>query len=74
MQENQCQFVSSRGLLKSCDIYSFTPVSSIRQLINYDFSNLNDGSILYVCSSALPFFIKNYFEKIPFSIKDVKLH
>ena len=58
MDENHCEYVSSRGLLKSCDIYSSTPISSIRQLIHYDFTHLKNGSIIYICSSALPFFIQ----------------
>lgn len=57
MNENECIYVSSRGILKSCDIHSGTPISSIRQLINYDFSKLQDKSILYICSSAIPYFI-----------------
>ena len=35
MQENNNIYVSSRGLLKSCDYFSFTPHSSIRQLYKY---------------------------------------
>ena len=35
MQEHNNIYVSSRGLLKSCDYYSITPKSSIKQLINY---------------------------------------
>ena len=68
MDENNCEYVSSRGLLKSCDIYSSTPISSIRQLINYDFSHLKNGSVLYICNSALHFFIQYYLEKISFTI------
>ncbi len=56
MNENDCTFVSSRGILKSCDIYSSTPISSIKQLINYDFSKIQDGSVIYVCSSAIRHF------------------
>jgi len=68
MNENNCEYVSSRGLLKSCDIYSSTPISSIHQLVNYDFSKVKDGSVIYICNSALPFFIQFYLEKIPFKI------
>lgn len=35
MQENNNIYVSSRGLLKSCDYFSVTSHSSIRQLYNY---------------------------------------
>jgi hypothetical protein len=55
--ENNCEFISSRGILKWCDIKSSTPKSSIRQLINYDFSSLKSGSIIYVCGTAVPHFI-----------------
>ena len=33
--ENNNTYVSSRGILKSCNYFSLTPHSSIRQLINY---------------------------------------
>ena len=65
--ENECKYVCSRGILKSCDIYSSTPISSIRQLYHYDFSSLKNGSILYICSSALPHFIQ-LFSQIQFKI------
>jgi hypothetical protein len=60
-QENNCYFVSSRGILKSCDIYSFTPVSSIRQMINYNMDVLTKESTkiqtIYVCSEAIKYFL-----------------
>jgi hypothetical protein len=51
--ENNCEYVSSRGILKSCDIYSQKPMSSITQLIHYNFTPYKNGSIIYICSSAL---------------------
>ena len=59
--EKDCKYVSSRGLLTSCDIYSTTPVSSIPQLINYNkgINNQNDGSIIYVCNTAIRTFLNN---------------
>ena len=65
-QENICNFICSRGILKSCDIYTSTPKSSIKQLINYDFSNLNPGSSIYICASAIPHFIQVVVPQIPF--------
>ena len=59
--ESQCKFVSSRGILKSCDFFSKTPHSSIRVLYDYEigFENkMKDGDTLYVCSSAIPDFCK----------------
>lgn len=65
--ETQCKYVSSRGILKSCRVHSSRPISSIRQLIAYDFSNMKSGDTLYICSSALPFFVDNIFSSFPFS-------
>jgi hypothetical protein len=64
-QENSCHYVCSRGILKSCDIYSHRPISSIRQLINYDFSNVTDGSVIYICGSAIPYFIMYLSDTMP---------
>jgi len=62
--ESSCKYVNSRGILKSCDIYSSTPISSIERLVNYDFSNLVDKSIVYVCISAIPYFYKVIFPQL----------
>jgi hypothetical protein len=56
--ETKCKYVSSRGILKSCDIHSNKPISSIKKLIDYDFSNLVDNCTIYICTSAIPEFIK----------------
>jgi hypothetical protein len=59
--EKDCKYVSSRGLLTSCDIHSYTPISSIPQLINYN-KNMNsqeDGSTIYVCNTAIRTFLNN---------------
>ena len=75
MSEHMNYFVSSRGLLKSCDYFSLEPRSSIRQLINYpDFNSIkntnNTNSIknptIYVCSSAIPHFINAMLALIDF--------
>jgi len=67
--EQYCEYVSSRGILKSCNIYSSTPISGINSLINYDFGKMIDGTLynptIYVCITAIPFFINNVFDKIP---------
>lgn len=62
--ENFCKYVSSRGLLKSCEIHSSEPISDIPQIHNYDFTKLMDNSVLYIASSAIPFFVKNVFNSI----------
>ena len=63
-QENNCEYVCSRGILKSCDVNSTTPISSVQQLINYDFSALRPGCTIYVCGSAVPNFISDFAHKI----------
>ena len=69
MQEHNNIYVSSRGLLKSCDYYSITPKSSIKQLINYPplekITNLKNPSI-YICSSAIYHFINTILPLINF--------
>jgi hypothetical protein len=64
MSEQDCKYVSSRGLLKLCDVKSATPYSSIRHLVNYDFSQLKEGDMLYLCSSAIPYFRTHVFPGI----------
>lgn len=56
-QETDCDFVSSRGMLKACDIKSKTPVSSIGSLVNYNFKDVKHGSIVYICGTALREFV-----------------
>jgi hypothetical protein len=66
IDERNSFFVCSRGLLKNCDIFSKTPYSSIRYMINYpNFVNTEYSiNILYVCSSSLMYFIRNVLPKI----------
>lgn len=47
-----------------CDIKSRTPVSSIRSLVNYDFSHMEDGSIVYICGTAMPDFMRRKFRTL----------
>ena len=56
MFEKDCHYVSSRGILHSCDIKSSNPVSSIRGLSSYNWTNLYEGCKVYICSSAIPSF------------------
>src|SRR5947208_11427328 len=65
-EEQHCKFVSSRGLLKSCNVHPETPVSSIRNFPQADYpprwiDNLQAGSSVYVCTSALADFVTNVF-------------
>jgi hypothetical protein len=69
MEENNI-LVSSRGILKSCDYYSLTPYSSIKQLYNYlpleKIKTIKNPTI-YVCSSAILHFINTMLPLIDFS-------
>lgn len=68
MSEENCIFVSSRGLMKCCDYFSKTPQSSIRMMINYPQLKNIQGRIpiIYVTGSAIPYFIQNELRKINF--------
>jgi hypothetical protein len=68
MEENDRKYVCSRGILKSCDIHSHQPISSIRKLIMYDFKKCKNGSSLYICSSAIKHFILNILPFLQFKI------
>jgi hypothetical protein len=60
MSEETCYFVSSRGILKSCDIHSSEPKSSngwdTDYLVNM---KQKENMSIYVCSDALRFFVAN---------------
>lgn len=69
--ESDCHFVASYGIMKSCDIFSKTPRSSISQAIDTDFSYLmnEDNSqlptkTLYICGRAIPHFFTKIFPAI----------
>ena len=69
MTEADNLFVSSRGILKSCDYYSSTPYSSIKQLVGYpDEKNLKNINIpsIYICGNAIPRFIKQCLKNFNF--------
>lgn len=60
--ENKCIYVSSRGILKSCDIHSVEPKSSSNNDYKYlidmiNFNRMFDGISIYVCSDLLKFFV-----------------
>ena len=61
-EENNCHFLSSRGILKSCDVYSLHPISSDIYIRNYnkDLLETNNNAIIYLCNRAIPYFIKTY--------------
>ena len=55
--ENTNLYVSSRGILKSCDVHSENPISSIKNF-DIDISKITDNSLVYVTGSAVPSFAK----------------
>jgi len=66
-QEDNCHFVGSRGLLKSCDIYGTTYLPIIyccyEQRINEE---RKDGTVIYICNSwKIPDFLQ-YLDRIKF--------
>ena len=54
--ESTLEFVSSRGILKSCDWFSLNPQSSIRFMYDYPPLLLSSIPIIYVCSSSVTYF------------------
>jgi len=69
--ENNCQFVNSRGILKSCDFHSPNPRSSwcydtdyLNKMITEEPTNMFDNMSIYVCTDVLPYFLKNILPKI----------
>ena len=65
MDETSCQYVGSRGILKSCNHRSPFPASSICS-VDFDihFTNMKDGDTIYVCSSALFDFVSRVLPNI----------
>ena len=61
--ENECKYVSSRGLFKSTDIHNKVPGSSNGVLDLEEFKKTECGSVLYVCNSAIRSFVM---EVLPF--------
>lgn len=60
--ENNCYFVSSRGILKLCDFHSLNPISSYKNDTNYlldmlKSNNMKDGMSIYICSDLLKYFV-----------------
>ncbi len=58
-------YYSSRGLLKSCDIFSSQPVSSTQFVTGYKFANCKKGQSVYVCTSALRHFAETVLPNLP---------
>ena len=64
--EDCCYFVSSRGLLKSCDVYNSIVGSSDIHLDLDKYLNIQENQVVYVCNSAVEHFFKNIFPFIKY--------
>lgn len=62
--ETACVYVSSRGLMKSCDVRPPNPSSSTRVCYDYDWASLKPGAVVYVNSSAIPDFYKRFWPSV----------
>lgn len=58
--EAACVYVSSRGLMKSCDVRPPSPSSSTRVCYGHDWLSLKPGATVYVNSSAVPDFYRRF--------------
>jgi hypothetical protein len=68
MDETKCMFVSSRGLLKSCDVHNPKPISSSEYLDPEVYSKIQSNQTVYLCTEAIPAFFTNYFPNLQVSI------
>jgi hypothetical protein len=64
IQENRNQFISSRGLLKSCNSHNRKPISGNPHIDDDLLRNHQSGGSIYVCTDALINFSNNYLPKI----------
>ena len=62
--ERFCSFVSSRGILKSCDHHNKDPQSSSSHIDADLLTDLKAGDSIYVCYEALPNFVDNFLSRI----------
>lgn len=74
--EKDCEFVSSRGILHSCDVHSYNPRSSCRSDLQYLINMANypasqkPGMKIYVCSELLDTFQSSFVKhiRVPFKL------
>jgi len=65
MEEHNCQWICSRGLLKSCDVYNKNPQSSSRHIDNDYLDRIKDYDIVHICSwLTITIFVKNIVPKL----------
>ena len=69
MKENNCHYISSRGILKSCNFHSPKPKSSCNNDYQYliymlKTNKMFNGMSIYVCSDLFHFFVNKILPKI----------
>ena len=63
--ETYCKWISSRGLLKSCDVYNKNPESSSRHIDSDYLDRIKDYSIVHICSwLTITIFMKTIVPKL----------
>jgi hypothetical protein len=70
--ENNCLYVNSRGIIKSCDIHSPNPISTWcydRDYLNEMISKnkMFEKMSIYVCTDVIPYFVSDILPKITVS-------
>jgi hypothetical protein len=72
IMENNCLYVNSRGIIKSCDIHSPNPISTWcydRDYLNEMISKnkMFEKMSIYVCTDVIPYFVSDILPKITVS-------
>lgn len=62
--EEHCEFVSSRGLLKSCQVHDPDPVSGNSNVYKYNWRNLKSRAVVYINGSAITQFVEKVLPQI----------
>lgn len=64
VSEAACEFVSSRGLLKSCDVHNPNPDTSDTKVYNYNWEQLKPRAVVYINGHALRDFVQSKLPQI----------
>jgi len=67
MSEENNEYISSRGILKSCALFSESPISCNKGCITYNFNLLKNGGVIYISGISLAGFINNYINKLNYN-------
>jgi hypothetical protein len=66
--ENDCKYLSSRGLLKSCDHYTRQIISGLSELDADLLQGVKDGDSVYITPEAVEFFCKQFLPNLKVKI------